>query len=381
MDLRTVTKLVTIISVMLFCVAVGYYAFTHLDVTKRARNVNLYSLVPDDCTVVLETDDISAYLHELPKMNYSAELERLQFPGLFNFIIEELDEYASENAHGLSNQMNRLLVSFHAPYGIHDQVVYLQTGVADKTLLGDLLQEYMSGHFLSKEEEYRGKTIVVYPLNHEEYLSVYVEEEFVVLSFQKRLVEKVIDAEMDGKSLDDDAVFTQMLDKKKKHFFTLYAEQSALQMPGDEMVYWNEYDFHFNSDVLYLTGETFFHDEESAESLLNDKLDEIPVVYDDGLFISADKDSTNYYMEKTYKEYESYELSLFDECIVNLSNEARFSLVADMKCAHEYRRLLQPYLPSFLLDNSALLSSFILSAQYTSANGRLSHIWAFTYKN
>ena len=88
MRLRTVVKLGTIISVLLFVVAVGYYAFMQLDMADRNRDINLYSLVPADCTAVLESDDISAFLHECSNLNYASELERLQFPGLFNFIIK-----------------------------------------------------------------------------------------------------------------------------------------------------------------------------------------------------------------------------------------------------------------------------------------------------
>ena len=46
MRLRTVVKLGTIISVALFCLAIGYYAFMQLDTAGRNREVNLFSLIP-----------------------------------------------------------------------------------------------------------------------------------------------------------------------------------------------------------------------------------------------------------------------------------------------------------------------------------------------
>lgn len=380
MRLKTVVKLGTVISVLLFCVAVGYYAFMQLDMAGRSRDINLYSLVPSDCSAVLESDDISAYLNEWSDLNYGAELERFQFPGLFSFIIGGLTEYTSENAHGLSSQMNRLMVSFHAPYGPRDQVVYFQMGAADETLLADMLREYMPGHFLPKEEEYRGEKIVVYPLNHEEYLSVYTESGFLAVSYQKLLIEKVIDAKLDENSLKEDVVFSEILKRKKTRFLTLYTYGSLMPAMPDWLC-WKEFDFHLNSDVLYLTGDIYLPSQTVGEEQVQEEFQKLPFVRHEGLLISADKDSTQYYMEKAYEENATEYRTLFNECVANLSYEACFSLVADMKCAESTDSLLKSFLPSFVGENEALFSPFILSAQYSLANGRLTHLWAFTYKD
>ena len=135
-----------------------------------------------------------------------------------------------------------------------------------------------------------------------------------------------------------------------------------------------------NSDVLYLTGETFVSTEEDVESLLSEYMRKIPVLRTKGLFVSADKDSTQYYMEKSYEANESGEFLLFNECIYNLSDEAFFSLVADMQAVSNEYEILKSYLPSFIGKNVHLFSPFVLSAQYTWVNNRLSHIWTFTYK-
>ena len=108
MRMKTVVKLGTIVSVLLFVLAVGYYAFVRLDMTGQHREVNLFSLVPADCISVLESDDINVLWKEYPNLNYSRELDEFQFPGLFHFLISELNEYTDET-HGLSRQMSRLL--------------------------------------------------------------------------------------------------------------------------------------------------------------------------------------------------------------------------------------------------------------------------------
>lgn len=380
MRLSTLVKLVTIISVLLFSIAVGYYAFIHLNKANRTRNVNLYSLVPADCSGVMESDDISTYLQKLSEINYGNELERLQFPGLFGFVIDALNGYAEESAHGLSQQLNRLLVSFHEPYGIHDQVVYFPMGFADEVFLSDLFQEYMPSHFLPKEEVYRGETIAIYPLTHEEYLSVYTQDDFMVVSFQKKLIEKVIDARLDKTSLDNDASFARIQDSKKKHVLTLYTYESCGLMSAVGRSCWNEYDFHLNSDVLYLTGETFVPMENGTESLFSKGVSKIPVLQADGLFVSADKDSTQCYVERLHETDGVSDLLLFNECVLNLSSDASFTLVADMERIQHGNEIVKHYLPSFVRNNVHLFSSFVLSAQYTWANDRLSHVLTFTYK-
>ncbi|MBR5193751.1 MAG: hypothetical protein IKW37_05005 [Bacteroidaceae bacterium] len=380
MKLKTVVKFGTMVSVLLFCIAVGYYAFMKLDMANRHRDVNLFTLIPDDCTVVLQSDDISACLDEFSNLNYERELERFQFKGLLHFIIEGLNQYATENAHGLNGQMNRLLVSFHAPYTQLDQVVYFQTGTEGESLFVDMLREYMMNDFLPKEEEYRGETIRVYPLNHEEYLSVYTDMGALVISYQKSLVEKVIDARLDGQSLGDDDVFSQLLKKRKAHFLTLYAYESTMPVLDGENPNWSEYDFHFNSDVFYLTGDIHLLEEkEKDEELL--KIRECPLEKGEGVLLSANVDSTQFYMEEAFVARLSNNQTLFDECMANLSNEASFSLVADMQAYEGHESVLNPYLPSFVRKNAALFSPFILSLQYSLVDNRLSHIWTFTYKH
>ena len=94
MRLKTVVKLGTVVSVLLFALAVGYYAFMRLDMTGHNRDFNLFSLIPSDCIGVLESDNVSAFLNECPNLNYSNELDDFQSSGLYSFLIGELNGYA-----------------------------------------------------------------------------------------------------------------------------------------------------------------------------------------------------------------------------------------------------------------------------------------------
>ena len=382
MRMKTVVKLGTILSVLLFVLAVGYYAFMRLDMMDRNRDVNLFSLVPSSSVGVLESNNVHAFFDDYSMLNYSDELEKMQFPGLFNFLIHGLNMYAGDNAHGLSYQMNQLVVSFHQPVTPHNQVVYLRLGMADEQLLSDMLREYVSGNFLPKEEEYRGKKILIYPLSHDEFLATYTEEGVVVLSYQKRLVEEVIDAQLDETALGYDTVFSRVLDKKKsKDFLTLYGRSSSIPSLDLDSNTWSEYDFHLNSDVVYLTGDMYALEINAEKENMIKSLNDMAVVKEEGLFVSAEKDSTTYYMAEAFDANDTGNRTLFNECVANLANEVDFSLVADMQKVEENPQRFQSYLPSFMIENASLLRSFILSAQLSLNGERPSHIWVFTYKD
>lgn len=382
MRLKTVAKLGSIASVLLFCLALGCYAFMQLDMLGRHREVNLFELVPSDCTGVLYSDNVYAFMDNYSEPNYQDELDRFHFPGLFEFILSGLKEHAGDNAHGLSSQMGHLAVSFHASPLSRNQVVYFRMEADDKQILADMLGEFSSGDFLPKEEKYRGKLIRVYPLGDEDFLASYEEDGFWVMSYQKRLIEQVIDASLDETALADDDLFSQMLDKKKKnrHFLTLYTRSASIPLLEQEDKCWSEYEFHLNSDVLYLTGE-MMSDNAGCTEAIDQRMQEVSEVEEPLLIVSADKDSTRMSVERALAAAENGERTLFDECVANLSADASFTLAVDMKSVAEEPQRFREYLPGFVLDHKELFLPFVLSVQLTVSEGRISHIWVFTYKN
>lgn len=382
MRLRTVAKLGVALSVVLFCIAVGFYGFTRLSMTDRSREFNLFSLVPSSSIGVLESDNISFFLNEFPEFNYSSELGDFQFPGLFNFVLGGLNEYTTQKAHGLSSQMSRLLVSFHAPGTPRDQVVYFRMGAGDEKLFADMLQERAPGKFQPKKEKYRGKNIYIYPLTNDDFLAVYSESRFFVVSYQKRLIEEVIDAREDEAALSNDEVFSKVLEKKKSHnFLTLYGRTISMPFLQNNDQCWSEFDFHMNSDVVYLTGDTFMPDTCNYVAELREKMQSVLDVREDSVVILGNKDSMNGYMDEVIAENDGGNRTLFDECVVNLSRDASFMLVADMYKVSENPERFRSYLPPFILENAILFHSFILSTQLSIVDDRLSHIMVLTYKD
>lgn len=383
MGLRTVVKLGTFVSVVLFCMAVGYYAFMQLDTAERNRDVDFFSLIPQSSISVLESPNISAFMNELPMLNYAEEIEKLQSSSLFSFLLNGFNEYATTNAHGLSSEMSKIAVSFHAPFTPLDQVVYFGMGSADEKMLEAMLHEYSSTNFLPKEEKYRGKSILVYPLGTDEYLASYSESGFLVISLQKRLIEQVIDAIQDETSLKDDEVFASLLQHKKTYgFLTLYSRSSAMPFLQMGERCWSEYDFHANSDVLYLTGETYMPDTCTClNTLWEERLDSTYYEPYKVLF-STNKDSVAYYIDQAFETEEPFVRNLFNQCVANLSKETAYTLVVDMQEAADYPERFAAHMPQYLQAKAPLLSPFIFSAQYVwNGDNRLSHIWTFTYKD
>ena len=381
MKLKTIVKIGTMVSVLLFVFAVGYYAFIRLDMTRYNREFNLFSLVPSSSVGLLEGDKFDTFIAEESTLNYSRELNGLQFSNLFHFLANGWREYATENVHGVNSLLNHWIVSFHGSDLSRDQVVYFRLGMTDEEVFLDMLRECLPSNFIPKEEMYRGKVMWIYPLSSDNFLVVYSEQGFMVLSYQKRLLEEVIDAQLDEASLFHDEVFSQILDKKKSHnFLTLYGRTASMPLLKTETECWSEYDIYMNSDVAYLTGDTFFPDGITCQEILAEKLQKVPVVKEEGLVLSSQKDSTALYMDQAFEVNDIGNGTLFNECVASLSDEAAFSLVVDMEKVEKEPERFQMYLPSFVLDHVSLFRSFILSSQFSLNGGRLSHIWVFTYK-
>lgn len=362
------------------CIAAGYHAIIQLDITRRSRGFDIYSLVPQSCVAVLESDDVNTLFQEISSVSFENEINRLHISDLLNFILAKISYYDSMNAHGLGSELNHFLLSFHSPDNLEEQVIYFHISKADQDLLTDMLLEYSPNTYLPKEETYRGEKMKIYPLGHTEYLSTYAKDEFMVISFQKRLVEKVIDTYIEGKSLKNDKAFAQILERKKnRHTLSLYSQSVAVPMLRTEDPCWSEYDIHLKSDVVYISGEVYQHDTTSSswEMLIENLHTQTPINKEQILF-STNRDSTSLFIEQISDKNEP---TLFEESIANLSHEAVYTFVADMEQVESTPMKFRPYLPEFILKRASALSPFILSVQYSPNHNRLSHFWLLTYKN
>lgn len=378
MQIRSVIKLGVVLSVVLFCIGIAFYGFTRLSMADKENRVDIFEFVPKDCAGILETDNIDNFMHVFSQAAYSSQLDTLHRAGLMNDILSDLSRYSSAAAHGLSYQMNHVVISFHRPHTAMDVVAYFRIGKEGKHQLIEAVKGKHGADFIPKKETYRGKKIEIYPLSSTRYLSVYTTDGLVVVSYQKKLIEQVIDAVKDNNSLREDSVFTSIHHPQPASFITIYGRTPSVPFLGKESCHsWSEYDIHLNSEVFYLSGQM---KEEQADCLdrMLQAVHTVPVVSEsDSLLVVSGRERVDSCISKVIA---SPSHTLFDECVSNLSRDASYIMVTDMEKVAAAPEQFASYLPPFLIRHADLFRSFILSIQFTEVNNRLSHIFVFTYK-
>lgn len=378
MQIRSVIKLGVVLSVVLFCIGIVFYGFARLSMADKENRVDIFEFVPKDCAGILETDNIDNFMHVFSQAAYSSQLDTLHRAGLMNDILSDLSRYSSAAAHGLSYQMNHVVISFHRPHTAMDVVAYFRIGKEGKHQLIEAVKGKHGADFVPKKETYRGKKIEIYPLSSTRYLSVYTTDGLVVVSYQKKLIEQVIDAVKDNNSLREDSVFTSIHHTQPASFITIYGRTPSVPFLGKESCHsWSEYDIHLNSEVFYLSGQM---KEEQADCLdrMLQAVHTVPVVSEsDSLLVVSGRERVDSCISKVIA---SPSHTLFDECVSNLSRDASYIMVTDMEKVAAAPEQFASYLPPFLIRHADLFRSFILSIQFTEVNNRLSHIFVFTYK-
>lgn len=378
MQIRSVIKLGVVLSVVLFCIGIAFYGFARLSMADKENRVDIFEFVPKDCAGILETDNIDNFMHVFSQAAYSSQLDTLHRAGLMNDILSDLSRYSSVAAHGLSYQMNHVVISFHRPHTAMDVVAYFRIGKEGKHQLIEAVKGKHGADFIPKKETYRGKKIEIYPLSSTRYLSVYTTDGLVVVSYQKKLIEQVIDAVKDNNSLREDSVFTSIHHPQPASFITIYGRTPSVPFLGKESCHsWSEYDIHLNSEVFYLSGQM---KEEQADCLdrMLQAVHTVPVVSEsDSLLVVSGRERVDSCISKVIA---SPSHTLFDECVSNLSRDASYIMVTDMEKVAAAPEQFASYLPPFLIRHADLFRSFILSIQFTEVNNRLSHIFVFTYK-
>lgn len=378
MQIRSVIKLGVVLSVVLFCIGIAFYGFARLSMADKESRVDVFEFIPKDCAGILETDNIDNFMHVFSQAAYSSQLDTLHRAGLMNDILSDLSRYSSAAAHGLSYQMNHVVISFHRPHTAMDVVAYFRIGKEGKHQLIEAVKGKHGADFVPKKETYRGKKIEIYPLSSTRYLSVYTTDGLVVVSYQKKLIEQVIDAVKDNNSLREDSVFTSIHHPQPASFITIYGRTPSVPFLGKESCHsWSEYDIHLNSEVFYLSGQMKEEQVDCLDRMLQ-AVHTVPVVSEsDSLLVVSGRERVDSCISKVIA---SPSHTLFDECVSNLSRDASYIMVTDMEKVAAAPEQFASYLPPFLIRHADLFRSFILSIQFTEVNNRLSHIFVFTYK-
>lgn len=272
MKLRTLVKISITTSVALLCTAIAVFSFFKLSAAEKKEDFELYSLVPLSATSILETDNMTAFMQDIDDLSCSKDRHFLHVSKLFSHLKMHLYTLLEETPHGLSRQMSKVLLSFHEPDNDRNQVLYCALGAGDYELIGKFIKKYCTSTFPSKMFDYKGEEIRIYPLADGDFLACYYTSDFLVVSYQKRLIEEVIDTRLSKKSLLADTVFADMHAMKKNNAkATIYtrmssfgsdSEAAGMQPQVSSLGGWTEFDMKLSGDAIYFTG--IHHDTDTA---------------------------------------------------------------------------------------------------------------------
>ncbi len=270
MKLHIWVKIILFALILLFCLGIGTYSYKRLSAVEQAENFDLYTLVPASTTAILETDHMVEFIQEVNELSCSKEDRFLFISKLFSYLKLHLHTLVEQTPHGLSKQMNKLLISFHAPDNDRNQVLYCTLGNGDYELVERFIKEYCISTFPSKIFDYKGQEIRIYPMADDHFLACYFTTQFIAISYQKKLIEEVIDARLSGKSLINDKTFERVHagGRRTNTPATIYVRMHSVDLgkttdgipSQSQLGGWTEFDMKMNGDVIYFSGVSHEND-------------------------------------------------------------------------------------------------------------------------
>lgn len=266
MNKKTISRTVTLMVILLLCTAIGTFYYVKLELHEKNEKTDLFALIPEDCEAILEIDNIYHLFQDLHYTAFSQSCNNLQVSDLIRLLGESFNHLDEQKAHGLSGQMVRLLISFHAPGSPADQVLYGYSEKEDTEFIRSLLKPAGVNNPYPKEVKYNGESIHIYPVNNEKFLACYFHEGFCALSFQKKLIEKVIDTyQKRSPSIQKDPFFSKLSTQERAvNNLYLYARSQPLSN-------WTEFNIRVHNSSIYMAGNCFASDSSYAHTMTEGK--------------------------------------------------------------------------------------------------------------
>lgn len=274
----------------------GAYSYLWLTDKELGAETDLFSLVPESSIAILETNNVSELMQNISQLEFAQEYDSLKFSDLLNFLKTNIDLLKANTAHGLSPQMNQILISFHGTGDARDQVLYGKLASGDGVLIENLIEKNYNSTSLARTSEYKGEEIIIYPLNNNNFLACYFKSGFYAVSYQKKLIEDVIDARLHKKSILNDSIFTQFIENRKSYspaMLYLKGQNIPLGKQTKEngrtlrFARWTAFNINMNGNALYLSGSCL--DSDTCVSFENMLKSQTPI----GIFPSKYLPATN----------------------------------------------------------------------------------------
>lgn len=247
MNRKLKIKIMLVALVLLFFLGVGTFFFRALTVRGKLIGVNAYSLVPLDASAVFETTDLTTFMTDFNKLKCSKDFSTFKESILISTLQECFKTTSVANFRSLTTGINKLLVSFHAPYSEYDQVIYVATNPGYEDHLKRFFTNRSTLFFPSRTTYYKGQKIEVYPMGGDLFLCYYQLPGFAVASYSIKRIDQVIDTYLSGNNLLEDKHFSCSQDDKS------FNGNATLQLRSKQLG-WSKLDVKFGSDAIYLSG-------------------------------------------------------------------------------------------------------------------------------
>lgn len=240
-------KILVVTLILLFFAGVGGFFFRALTVRGKVVGKNVYSLVPLDATAVFETTDLTLLLSDFKKLRSSSNFSAFNESMLITTLQQCFSSNSVDKFRLLTADINKLLVSFHAPYSEYDQVIYVATNPGCEDHLKRFFTHKSTLKFPERTTYYKGEKIEVYPMGGDLFLCYYKVPGFAVASYSIKRIDQVIDAYLSGKNLHGDQHFSCSQDDKSVNGI------ATLQLHSNQLG-WSKLDIKIGSDAIYLSG-------------------------------------------------------------------------------------------------------------------------------
>lgn len=250
-------------SILLLSAGVAIYSFMRLNSVEQQQDFDLYTLVPSDAVAVFETDRMMEIIESSEETEYCKDGYFLHLSELSTYLRTFFNAWIENSPHALSRQMNKVLLSFHPSGASLAEVLYCTLGAKDYAQVEAFISRYSSSSFPVKDFGYKGETIRIYSLNDGHFLAVYLTKQFMALSFQKKMLEQVIDARKEKSSLKHNTSFKELYEGKQRNVEAmLYLQMKSVPMGNktDSLRWslnlgeWVEFDLKLTDNVIYCSG-------------------------------------------------------------------------------------------------------------------------------
>lgn len=296
MRFRIILKISIVSSIILLCTGVAISLYLKMSIKERAEYFNLFTLVPPDTKMVVDTDNMIDLIQQINDLSCSKDHQFLYFSHFFAYFKDHVNGLLDQSPHSLNKQMGKMLISFHQPEGEHSQVFYFRLGAGDDLFIEKFIQKYSERAFPSRTFDYRGEEIRIYPMPDDLFLACFVHRDFFVLSYRKKLIEEVIDTYLSEQSILDDERFLNICSEHRMTAAaTIYAKLQSIEMGnGNDTIRmysdigdWTEFNLNLNQDAIYLTGVNY--DTDSVHTFMNAIRKQEPIIdfYDNAFPESA----------------------------------------------------------------------------------------------